>query len=70
MGRDRPGRRIAGKYELVERAGEGGMATVWRAVTLGSQGFARPVAVKRALAALSTDPQLVAMFVEEARVSA
>lgn len=46
------------------------MATVWRAITLGAQGFARPVAIKRALAALNTDPHLVAMFVEEARVSA
>ncbi|AKF08044.1 serine/threonine protein kinase [Sandaracinus amylolyticus] len=70
MGRDQPGRRIAGKYELVERAGEGGMATVWRAITLGAEGFERPVALKRAHPALAIDPQFVAMFVEEARVNA
>jgi serine/threonine-protein kinase len=67
---DAPGRRIAGKYELIERAGEGGMAAVWRATTLGAQGFARPVALKRALPSLARDPAFIAMFVEEARVSA
>lgn len=68
--RDAPGRRIAGKYELLERAGEGGMATVWRAVTLGAQGFERPIALKRAHPALAADADFVAMFVEEARVNA
>lgn len=67
---DAPGRRIAGKYELVERAGAGGMATVWRAVTRGAEGFERPVALKRALPVLAADPEFAAMFVEEARVSA
>jgi serine/threonine protein kinase len=68
--RDAPGRRIAGKYELLERAGEGGMATVWRAVTIGAQGFERPIAFKRAHPALAADRDFVAMFVEEARVNA
>ena len=70
MKRDYPGRRIAGKYELIERAGDGGMAVVWRASTLGAEGFARPVAIKRVISGLEADPFFIAMFVEEARVSA
>lgn len=61
---------IAGKYRLLELAGEGGMASVWRAITLGAAGFIRPVAVKRILPHLEGDPHFIAMFVEEARVGA
>src|SRR5690606_13622590 len=35
------------KYELIELAGEGGLAHVFRANPLGAEGFRRPVAVKR-----------------------
>ncbi len=65
---DEPGTILAGKYELLEKAGAGGMAIVWRARTLGAAGFTRPVAVKRISPHLATDPEFVAMFVEEARV--
>ncbi|MCC6748121.1 MAG: serine/threonine protein kinase [Deltaproteobacteria bacterium] len=68
--RDRPGAVIAGKYELLELAGRGGMATVWRAVTLGAAGFRRPVAVKRILSTLIGSRDFVTLFVEEARVCA
>lgn len=67
---DVPGRVIARKYRLLELAGEGGMAAVWRALTIGAEGFVRAVAVKRIHAHLETDPSFVAMFVEEARVGA
>ena len=70
LGSDVPGRRVAGKYELIEKAGEGGMAVVWRALTMGAEGFERPVALKRAHRSLAADPAFVAMFVEEARVNA
>lgn len=59
---------LAGKYELMALAGEGGMAQVWRAVLRGAAGFNRAVAVKRMLPEMTGDPELVAMFVEEARV--
>ncbi|MBX3270611.1 MAG: serine/threonine protein kinase [Sandaracinaceae bacterium] len=65
---DEPGTILAGKYELIEKAGSGGMAVVWRARTIGAAGFTRPVAVKRIIHHLSRDPAFVAMFVEEARV--
>ena len=62
------GKVIQGRYELIAPAGEGGMATVWRAMMRGAAGFARPVAVKQILPQLGANHAFVAMFVEEARV--
>jgi serine/threonine-protein kinase len=70
MHRDKPGKVIAGRYELLEPAGEGGMAIVWRALVRGAGQFARPVAVKRIHAAKGSDQHFVRLFEEEARVGA
>jgi serine/threonine-protein kinase len=70
MRRDRPGKVIAGRYELLEPAGEGGMAVVWRALVRGAGKFARPVALKRIHAAKNADQHMVKLFEEEARVGA
>jgi len=59
---------LCGKYEVLELAGEGGMAKVYRGQTHGAAGFTRPVAIKRVLAPLSHNPEFLKMFVEEARV--
>ena len=59
---------IAGKYELLDRAGEGGMAVVWRGVMHGAAGFSRPVALKQMKPELREQERQVAMFVEEARL--
>lgn len=67
---DEPGALIDGKYELVEVAGTGGMATVWRATQRGAAGFLRTVAIKRIKEDVAMDPKFRTMFVEEARVSA
>jgi serine/threonine-protein kinase len=61
---------LAGKYQLIAPIGEGGMASVWRARTLGASGFSRKVAIKRVLHTLSRAPGFAAMFLEEARVVA
>jgi len=64
----RPGLIVGGRYELLEIAGRGGMADVWRGRVRGDSGFLRDVAIKQMHASLATQPQYVAMFVEEARV--
>jgi len=67
---DERGKWIADRYELVEQAGSGGMATVWRAIQHGAANFARPVGLKRIRQDLAEQPDFVKMFIEEARVSA
>ncbi|HRC59037.1 MAG TPA: serine/threonine-protein kinase, partial [Kofleriaceae bacterium] len=59
---------IDGKYELVEVAGEGGMATVFRAVVRGAAGFQRTVAIKRIRPEYRSVRHYIDMFIEEARV--
>src|SRR5262249_14332448 len=49
--------------------GGGGMAEVFEATAHGAEGFARPVAIKRMLPALSLDPAFGQMFVNEARIA-
>jgi serine/threonine protein kinase len=67
---DQPGRVLAGKYELIEQLGRGGMAVVWRGIAHGASGFARPVAIKRIESQVIGFAEVVEMFVEEARVGA
>jgi len=67
---DKPGRMLAGKYELVQQLGRGGMAVVWKGIAHGASGFARPVAIKRIEAQVLGFAEVVEMFVEEARVGA
>jgi serine/threonine-protein kinase len=60
----------AGRYAIYEEIGSGGMATVHLARRLGPVSFSRTVAIKRLHAHLARDPELVAMFLDEARVAA
>ncbi len=64
----RPGLIVGGRYELIEIAGRGGMADVWRGRVRGDWGFVRDVAVKQMHGNLASQPAYVAMFVEEARL--
>jgi len=64
----RPGMIVGGRYELLEIAGRGGMADVWRGQVRGDSGFVRDVAVKQMHTNLAVQPGYVAMFVEEARI--
>ena len=59
---------MGGRYELVEMAGRGGMADVWRGRVRGDWGFVRDVAIKQMHQNLALQPPYVAMFVEEARI--
>ncbi len=67
---DRPGTIVDGKYALVSLVGEGGMAQVWRALTYGAHGIRRTIALKRLHEHFSAYPEVIEMFVEEARVGA
>jgi eukaryotic-like serine/threonine-protein kinase len=58
-----------GKYLLLDRIGQGGMAEVFRAVANGPEGFQSTLVIKRILPHLSQDPAFVGMFIDEAKVS-
>jgi eukaryotic-like serine/threonine-protein kinase len=65
---DLSGHVIDGKYQLVSIAGEGGMATVYKAVVRGAAGFQRTVAVKHIKPEYRALKNYIDMFIEEARV--
>lgn len=65
---DLSGQVIDGKYQLVSIAGEGGMATVYKAVVRGAAGFQRTVAVKHIRPEYRALKNYIDMFIEEARV--
>jgi serine/threonine protein kinase len=68
---DRAARRLlAGRYELLDRIGVGGMAEVFRARLPGPSGFEKIVVIKRILPRQAEDPNAVMMFVEEAKLAA
>jgi serine/threonine-protein kinase len=60
----------AARYAIYDEIGSGGMATVHLGQRLGPVSFSRMVAIKRLHAHLARDPELVAMFLDEARVAA
>ena len=59
-----------GRYEILNRIAEGGMAEVFLGRATGEGGFERLVAVKRILPHLANDETFISMFVDEARISA
>jgi len=63
-------RRSVGRYELVQRLGHGGMATVYLGRVTGSAGFEKLVAIKVIHPHLAAEPEFVEMFLEEARIAA
>jgi hypothetical protein len=58
-----------GKYVLVERLAQGGMAEVFRALFSGAAGFEKQVALKRILPVFDGAQDFVTMFVDEARIA-
>ena len=59
-----------GKYRLVARLGTGGMADVYLAVAQGPMNVNRLVVIKRLRDEHAEDPEMRAMFLDEARLAA
>ncbi|MBI3200910.1 MAG: protein kinase [Myxococcales bacterium] len=59
--------RTVGRYQLVERIGEGSLAVAWRAKSFGVEGFEKTLVVKLLLPDLARDEKVVARFVREAQ---
>jgi serine/threonine protein kinase len=57
-----------GRYILIDRLGAGGMAEVFRALTVGAEQFQSLVVVKRILSHLCANPAFVKMFIDEAKL--
>ncbi|MEO7330383.1 MAG: serine/threonine-protein kinase [Minicystis sp.] len=58
------------RYRVIKRLASGGMAEVFVAESAGIEGFKKKVAIKRVLPQLSKKEQFIAMFLDEARLSA
>ncbi len=58
-----------GKYILLNKIAMGGMAEIFRAKTLGAEGFEKEVVIKRILPHFTEDEAFVTMFIDEAKVS-
>src|SRR6516165_11004136 len=61
-----------GRYELIRRLAVGGMAEIYlaRLPGVGIEGFEKLVVLKRILPQHALDPELLRMFLDEARLSA
>jgi serine/threonine-protein kinase len=63
------GSRRAGRYVLHDPIASGGMASVHLGRVVGPAGFSRTVAIKRLHPHLASDPEFVAMFLDEGRLA-
>jgi serine/threonine-protein kinase len=59
-----------GKYFLIKKLAEGGMAEIFLAKQLGVEGFEKNVVIKRMLPHLTQVSDFVSMFLDEARLAA
>jgi eukaryotic-like serine/threonine-protein kinase len=59
-----------GRYTLLERLALGGMAEVFRARISSSHGFEKILVIKRILPHLAAEANFVAMFIDEAKLTA
>jgi eukaryotic-like serine/threonine-protein kinase len=58
-----------GRYRILRKIADGGMAEIFLAMQRGAEGFERPVVLKRILSALVADPQFRNMMIDEAHVA-
>ncbi len=67
MGEMMPGRKLGGRYQVQDKIGTGGMATVFRGL---DEVLGRTVAIKTMLPQYATDPSFAARFKQEAQAAA
>ncbi len=60
---------VLGKYRLMAKLGQGGMADVYLALARGALGVNKLVVIKQLRAGLASNPDFVAMFLDEARLA-
>lgn len=60
---------LGARYRVVSEIASGGMGVVYLSVRLEPDGTRRPVAVKALHAHLADDPEMIASFVDEARIA-
>ena len=60
---------VFGRYVLLDRLGEGGMAEVFTAVAYGAEKFRRTFVVKRLRAEMLRNPSVVSSFIDEANLA-
>jgi serine/threonine-protein kinase len=58
-----------GRYKIGRKVADGGMAEIFLATQVGSEGFQKPVILKRIHANIYADPQFRNMFIDEAHIS-
>ena len=61
---------VFGRYQLLDRLGEGGMSEVFTAVAHGAEGFSRVFVLKRLKSELANDQESRGQFIDEARMQA
>src|SRR5262245_48959448 len=60
---------LEGRYTIVKKVADGGMAEIFLATQSGAQGFERAVVLKRILPAFSGDPHFRNMILDEAHIA-
>jgi len=60
---------LHGRYTVVRKLANGGMAEIFLASQQGHEGFQKPVVLKRILGTIYSDPQFRNMLIDEAHIS-
>ena len=58
-----------GRYNVIRKLANGGMAEIFLATQQGHEGFQKPVVLKRILGSIYSDPQFRNMLIDEAHIS-
>jgi hypothetical protein len=65
----KPVKNVFGRYVLMDRLGEGGMAEVYTAVVHGAEGFRRTFVIKRLRPEMARHEEVVTAFIDEANLA-